>query len=169
MQSLVKATILMLMLAISFGCQKSIPVPLGYTPNAEVRDWAANVLAARPSSDQSVVVLLQDSADLGVGDSHVRLQGPRLRTLASYFLTSCRRSGTEGPIPDGLYDRTITLQFVRESTPIFCSIRLKDLVDQHGPEVAKHRQEIRKLLLEAYREQEARKAAERKRYPWMKG
>ncbi len=168
MQSLAKPTILMLMLAVSFGCQKSIPIPSGYEANVEVRDWAANVLAARPSSDQSAVVLLQDSADLGVADSHVRLQGPRLRTFASYFLTSCRRSGTEGPIPDDRYDRAITLQFVRESTPYFCSIRLNDLVEQHGPNVAKHRQEIRRLLLDAYREQEARKAAERKRYPWKK-
>jgi hypothetical protein len=40
---------------------------------------------------------------------------------------------------------------------------LDKLQEQHGPEVAKHKEEIRKLLLVAYREQEARKAAERKR------
>lgn len=47
-------------------------------------------------------------------------------------------------------------------------ISLRDLNDMHGPEVAKHKEEIRKLLLDAYREQQARKAAERKRYPWKK-
>lgn len=154
-------------LAAVFGCQSPLPVPTGYMANTEVRDWAAEVLAEGPVPEKSVTVYLEDATQLGVVGSVV-LRGGRAASLASYLATSCRKSAKQSPVLDSR-NETISLQLFTRRGLFMCSVRLDEIAQQHGPEVAKHKEEIRRLLLDAYREQEAAKAAERKRYPWKKG
>jgi hypothetical protein len=153
----------------SFGCRPDIPVPVGYEANVEVRDWASRMLATDERSNLNVVVGGYDPEYLGLKEFKLNLRGRARISFAKLLQTSCKKSGTLGPQksqPNGHGAWFTVWPKGRSFTRIYLSF--SQLAQDHGPVVANHKAEIRQLLRDAYREKEARKAAERKRYPWKK-
>lgn len=155
-------------LVASLGCRPAVPVPAGYEANVEVRDWAAKMQSTRANDGVTVRVDSFDARHLGKANMTILLRGTRLAELAGFLVPSCRRAGTPKPYPVARPWESLVIHIRSGNQLNLTSIDLDKLEEQHGPQVAKHKEEIRKLLLDAYREQEAAKVAERKRYPWKK-
>ena len=155
-------------LAVSFGCRPDIPVPAGYEANVEVRDWATKMQSTRANDGVTVRVDSFDARHLGKANLTILLRGTKLAELAGFLLPSCRRVGSPKPNPVARPWESLVIHIRSGNERNLTSIDLDKLEEQHGPQVAKNKEEIRGLLLDAYREQQARKAAERKRYPWKK-